>query len=78
MMTAPKVTSETDSIELIPEWDKTLEWMAENMAQHGFLVNSYTAMAGILDIARYLARGNDESAALLDRIIDNLTERGNR
>ena len=75
MTAKPKV----ESVEIVPEWENTLQWMAENMAQHGFLVGSYVAMASILDIARFLARSGDvEKIAMLDRVIDALSKKGNR
>lgn len=70
-MAEPKV----ETVEIIPEWENTLQWMTENMAQHGFLVGSYTAMASILDIARYLAHSGEENQAKLDRVIERLENR---
>ena len=72
-MAEPEVMAGT--IDITPEWENTLEWMAVNMAQHGFNRDSYAAIGSILSIARYLARSTEENRDKLDRVIKRLEER---
>ena len=60
---------EQDTIDITPDWESTLQWLAENMAEHGFIRGSYTSMHTILHTAGYLARHDPQA---LERVLSRL------
>lgn len=70
-MTALKSPDETEVryVKIIPHFGNTLEWMAINMAQHGFKVDSYEVMYAMLQSAGFMARHDPE---MLEAVLANI------
>lgn len=61
--------TETKTVKIIPHFGNTIEWMAVNMAQKGFVDFSYGPMRTILQTFGYMVKHDPETA---ERILRNL------
>jgi hypothetical protein len=71
---APEKHRGEGTVKIEPHWGNTLLWMAANMAEHGFIRGSYSAMYSILDVAGYLARTDPHELERVLKLLEAKTD----